>query len=42
MIERIRAAGGVAVIDSAIGRGTTVHIRVPVRAPELRPVRAES
>ena len=42
VVGEIKAAGGVAVIDSAIGRGTTVHIRVPVRAPELRPVRAES
>ena len=42
MVERIRAASGEAVIDSEIGRGTTVRLRVPIPAPDLPPVRAES
>jgi PAS domain S-box-containing protein len=41
MVERIRAAGGDAVIESAIGRGTTVRMRVPVLVPELPAARAE-
>jgi PAS domain S-box-containing protein len=41
MVERIRAAGGEAVIDSAVGRGTTVRLRVPIVVPELPSVRAE-
>jgi PAS domain S-box-containing protein len=41
MVERIRAAGGDAVIESAIGRGTTVRMRVPILVPELPAVRAE-
>jgi signal transduction histidine kinase len=33
MIERIRAAGGEAVIDSEVGSGTTVSFTVPLSAP---------
>ena len=33
MIERIRAAGGEAVIDSEVGSGTTVSFTVPLAAP---------
>ena len=33
MIERIRAAGGEAVIDSEVGSGTTVSFTVPLPAP---------
>jgi PAS domain S-box-containing protein len=33
MIERIRAAGGEAVIDSEVGAGTTVSFTVPLTAP---------
>jgi signal transduction histidine kinase len=35
MVERLFAAGGDAEIDSEVGRGTTVRLRVPMRAPEL-------
>ena len=41
MVERIRAAGGDAMIESEIGRGTTVRMRVPIVVPELPPLRAE-
>jgi signal transduction histidine kinase len=41
MAERIRAAGGDAMIESEIGRGTTVRMRVPIVVPELPPLRAE-
>ena len=33
MIERIRAAGGEAAIDSEVGSGTTVSFTVPLAAP---------
>jgi PAS domain S-box-containing protein len=33
MIERIRAAGGEAMIDSEVGSGTTVSFTVPLAAP---------
>lgn len=32
MIERIRAAGGDATIDSAVGAGTTVRFTLPIGA----------
>jgi hypothetical protein len=41
LISRFRAAGGDSVIESAIGRGTTVRMRVPILVPELPAVRAE-
>jgi PAS domain S-box-containing protein len=34
MIERLRAAGGDAAIESEVGRGTTVRIAVPLAAPQ--------
>ena len=33
MIERIRAAGGEAVIDSEVGSGTAISFTVPLAAP---------
>ena len=41
MVERILAAGGDAEIDSAVGRGTTVRLRVPMHAPERPAARIE-
>jgi signal transduction histidine kinase len=37
MIERIRAAGGDAWIESKVGAGTSVSFTVPVAAPRTSP-----
>jgi len=34
MVERIRAAGGETVVDTARGKGTRVRVRIPI-APGL-------
>ena len=40
MVERIRAAGGEATIDSAVSAGTTVRFTVPLRAARPSPTPA--
>jgi signal transduction histidine kinase len=32
MIERIRAAGGETVVETARGRGTRVRLRIPIQS----------
>jgi PAS domain S-box-containing protein len=34
MVERIRAAGGTSIVDTAPGKGTRVRMRIPIRAAD--------